>query len=383
MNRGCAHYLCPSAGNRISLSRALFLCLIVLDLLAVAEAEKPPFYADKQDLLCYLDRHMERRPVRTRADWMKRRRHIVANMQLVMGPLPHINHKLPLRIDVLREVSTEKYTWRRITYVSEPGDRVPAYLYLPHRSRPCRCTAAIVSLHGSTYPRYIPGGELAMAHDKPPADPREGQYAQELAERGFVVIAPDYVFLSPDYKTDPYAIGYLSGTMKGIVNHIRAVDVLASLPEVDPNRIGAIGLSLGGLNSALLAVFDPRVRAVVESGGFNSFRKFYGGDLTVWTSKYFMPRIATEYGKRPERMPFDFTEVLGALAPRPVFVNAPLGDDNFEVSGVRDCVSAATPVYTTIFAAGDKLVALYPEGGHGFSQPMRQAGYEFLEKWLK
>ncbi len=367
----------------MSLWKALFLCLTVLGLLPVAEAEKPPFYPDKHDLLYYLDRHMERRPVRTKGDWNKRRRHILANMQLVMGPLPRINHKLPVKVEVLREVRTEKYTWRRITYVSELGDRVPAYLYIPHGSEPCRCTAAIVSLHGTTYPRYIPGGELALAHGKRPADPREGQYAQELAERGFVVIAPDYLFLSPDYKTDPYAVGYVSATMKGIVNHIRAVDVLASLPEVDPNRIGAIGLSLGGINSTLLAVFDSRVRVVVESGGFNSFRKFYGGDLTAWTSKYFMPRIATEYGKQPERMPFDFTEVLGALAPRPIFINAPLGDDNFEVSGVRDCVSAAAPLYTKLFAAGDKLVVMYPEGGHGFSQPMRETGYEFLDKWLK
>ena len=37
-------------------------------------------------------------------------------------------------------------------------------------------------------------------------------------------------------------------------------------------------------------------------------------------------------------MPFDFTEILGALAPRAVFINARCNDDNFEVSGVRDCI---------------------------------------------
>jgi len=233
----------------------------------------------------------------------------------------------------------------------------------------------MVSLHGTTFRTYAPDaaktGDLGDRH-----------YAHDLAGRGYVVIAPDYVLLSDEYKTDPYQLGYASGTMKGIVNHIRAVDLLVSLPEVNPKRIGAIGLSLGGHNALFLGVFDPRVRAVVTSAGFNRFHKYYGGDLTGWTSPRYMPRIATEYAKDPDRVPFDFTEVLAALAPRPVFVNAPLGDTNFELSGVVDCVNAARPVWERIFRAGDRLEAMYPEGGHGFSRPAREAAYAFLERWL-
>ncbi len=206
----------------------------------------------------------------TKGDWEKRRRHIAANMELVMGPLPRINHKLPLRIEVLKEARTEKYAWRRITYESERGDRAYAYLYVPNGLKRDRRTPAIVSLHGTSYRRYIPRSEPTAASE--PNDTGDTQYAQELAERGYVVIAPDYALLSPDYKTDPYAMGYVSGTMKGIVNHIRALDVLVSLPEVDPKRIGAVGLSLGGHNALFLAVFEPRIRVVVTSAGFNSFR---------------------------------------------------------------------------------------------------------------
>lgn len=196
-------------------------------------AERPPFYTDKQDLLYYLDRRVRRYPVGTKGDWEKRRRHIVANMELVMGPLPRINHKLPLRIEVLKEVRTEDYTWRRITYASERGDRVYAYLYFPNGLKRDRRTPAIVSLHSTTYPLYIPRSEPTAVSK--PNDTGDTQYAQELAERGYVVIAPDYLFLSPEYKTNPYVLGYVSGTLKGIVNHIRALEVLASLPEVDPS----------------------------------------------------------------------------------------------------------------------------------------------------
>jgi dienelactone hydrolase len=342
----------------------------------LAAAEPPPVHRDKQDLLYFAGAAGERRPVRAKRDWQKRRRQILASMELVMGPLPRMDHRLPPAIEVLREVRMPKYTWRRITYLAEPGDRVPAYLYVPHGLRRNRRAPAIVSLHGTTYRRYLP-----PEPGSPPPESGDTRYAHELAERGYVVIAPDYVYLSADYKTVPYDLGYASGTMKGIVNHIRAVDVLLTLPQVDSRRIGAIGLSLGGHNTLFLGVFDRRVRAMVTSAGFNSFYKYYGGDLTGWSSTRYMPRIAEVYGKDPARMPFDFTEVLAALAPRAVFVNAPLGDDNFEVSGVKDCMAAALPVFE-LLGARDRLFAMHPEGGHGFSPEARVAAYAFLEKWL-
>jgi dienelactone hydrolase len=342
------------------------------ELLASALAAPAPFYPDRQDLLYYLDRRGAKRPVRTRGDWEKRRRHIVANMQKVMGSLPALSRRARVEVQVVREEKTGRYTWKRITYASEPNDRAYAYLYVPSGPLRKRRTPAIVSLHGTTYPRYTPLDTSAG----------DTHYAQELAERGYVVIAPDYVFLSPDYKTDPYRLGYVSGAMKGIVNHIRAVDVLASMAEVDAKRIGAVGLSLGGHNALFLGVFEPRIRAVVTSAGFNTFRKYYDGNLTGWTSNRYMPRIASEYGSDPERVPFDFTEVLGALAPRPVFVNAPRDDSNFEVSGVQDCVAAALPVYRDVYGAGNRLMAIYPEGGHGFDPEARRQAYEFLTAWL-
>jgi dienelactone hydrolase len=356
---------------------ALYLALLIANA-AAAAVSPPPFYSDKQDLMHYLDASGNRHAVRTARDWDIRRSHILANMQRVMGPMPAIDDRVPLAVEILKEGRGEGYTWRRITYAAERRDRAYAYLYIPDKLGGRR-VPAIVSLHGTTYRRYVPLSEA-------PADPKpntgDTQYAQELATRGYVVIAPDYLFLGPDYKTDPYTLGYASGTMKGIVNHIRAVDVLATMAEVDASRIGTIGLSLGGHNALFLGVFEPRIRAVVSSAGFNTFSKYYGGNLKGWTSNRYMPRIATEYASQPDRMPFDFTEVLAALAPRPVFVNAPIGDSNFEVSGVRDCVTAALPVYDRLFHSRDKLVAEYPEGGHGFAPAARQVAYKLLDRWL-
>jgi pimeloyl-ACP methyl ester carboxylesterase len=205
-------------------------------------------------------------------------------------------------------------------------------------------------------------------------------YALELARRGYVTLAPDYPNYG-DYSFEAYAHGYASATMKGIWNHMRAVDLLHELPQADGGRVGCIGHSLGGHNTLFAGAFDERIKVMVTSCGFNSFLKYRCGDLAGWSHGGYMPRIAGVYGKDARRMPFDFTEVLAALAPRAVFVNAPAGDDNFEIEGVRDCLAAARPVFDFL-GAGDKLAAVHPDTGHDFPPEVRAAAYAFVDRAL-
>lgn len=285
-------------------------------------------------------------------------------MQQVMGPLPSAA-TTPLDIAVIEGTRLPGLVRRKITFASGDGDRIPAYLFLPQARK--RRNAAVLCLHQTT---GIGKAEPAGLGGKPNL-----HYALELAQKGFVTLAPDYPGFG-DYRIDVYAEGYLSATMKGIRNHIRAVDLLASLAEVDPLRIGVIGHSLGGHNALFAAAFDRRIAAVVTSCGFTSFRKYYGGDLTGWSHKGYMPRIAEVYGKSPDRMPFDFPDVLTAVAPRPVFINAPLRDANFDSSGVDDCVRAVKGLY------GERLVVAHPDCEHDFPPAIRAQAYAFLARSL-
>src|SRR5437588_7907531 len=104
--------------------------------------------------------------------------------------------------------------------------------------------------------------------------------------------------------------------MKAIWNNVRAVDLLQSLSGVDAEKIGCIGHSLGGHNAIFTAAFDTRIKALVSNCGFTTFPKYYGGNLKGWTSDRYMPRIASAYHLKPDAVPFDFTEVIAALAPR-------------------------------------------------------------------
>jgi hypothetical protein len=137
-----------------------------------------------------------------------------------------------------------------------------------------------------------------------------------------------------EYQPDLNALGYQSGTMKAIWDNIRGLDLLESLPFVRKGEFGATGHSLGGHNAIYTAVFDPRLQVVVSSCGFDSFLDYYDGDPANWQPGHgwcqtrYMSRL-TDYRRRLAEIPFDFHELIGALAPRPVFVNAPLRDANF------------------------------------------------------
>jgi dienelactone hydrolase len=345
----------------------------VLLLSSCATALKPdpaPFYPDKGDLMVWKDPEGRDHPVRSAADWERRRGHILENFRRVAGTPPESARKVPLDLRILESRRVDGVTLETITFSAEEGDRVPAFLFLPDSPR--GRAPAMLCLH----PTSALGKKEISGMGKP-----NREYAVELAKRGFVVVAPDYPNFG-DYVIDVYARGWASATMKGLWNHQRAVDLLESLPGVDPGKIGVIGHSLGGHNSIFVALFNPRIKAVVSSCGFNAFPKYMGGNLKGWSHRGYMPRIGELYGLDPRQMPFDFTELVGALAPRPFFISAPLHDSNFEVSGVRDCVAAAGPVYE-LLGAKESLVVVHPDCGHDFPPEVRTQAYEWLERVLR
>lgn len=346
---------------------------------ATAMAAEPVSYPDHSQLLVVRDAEGNERPVKTVADWAVRRQHLLENMQRVMGPLPPPSQRVPLDAQVVSETPAEGYLRRKISFVSEPGDRVPAWLLIPTDIPAGRASSdgrlpAMLCLHqttgiGKDEPAGL--GGLPNLH-----------YAHELARRGYVCLVPDY----PSFGEYPYDFKtqgqhYASGSMKAIWNNLRAVDYLVSLPMVDPGRIGVIGHSLGGHNALFTATFDERLKAVVTSCGFTPFPDYYGGKLAGWTSDRYMPRIRDVYQNDPARVPFDFYEILGGLAPRACFSNSPINDGNFDIGGVRKAFAEAAKVYE-LHGVPNRLKLADPNVGHDFPPQTRQQAYEFLDVML-
>ena len=337
-------------------------------------APRAPSYPDHNRLLVVRDGEGRERPVGSRGDWEVRRAHILAHFQEVAGPLPGGERRVPLAMEVVSTRKDQGFVRKKITFATEPGDRVPAWLLIPdgpgaaESKRP-----AVLCLHQT----------VAIGKDEPVGlgGKPDLRYALELARRGYVAIAPDYPNFG-EYKIDVYKLEYASATMKAIWNNLRAVDVLSSLSEVDPERIGVIGHSLGGHNAIFTALFEPRIKAVVSSCGFNAFPFYYKGNIAGWSHKGYMPRLKETYQLDLRQVPFDFPELIGALAPRAFFTNSPLHDANFEVEGVRGCITAAKPVYE-LLGVPDRLIAVYPDAQHTFPPAVRNQAYEFLDTQLR
>ena len=319
-------------------------------------------------------------PVKTVADWQRRRRQILVAAQEIMGPLPGAEKRCPLDPQVLEEVDCGSYVRRAVTYASEPGARVPAYLLIPKRllSEKGAQASAILCLHPTD--NVVGRGVVVGLGGK-----ANRQYAAELAERGFVTLAPPYPLLA-DYQPDIFALGYASGTMKAIWDNIRGLDLLETLPFVKPGNFGAIGHSLGGHNSVYTAVFDERIKAVVSSCGLDSYRDYYGGEAKRWVhgqgwcQDRYMPRLA-KYSGRLDELPFDFDELLAAIAPRRVFISAPLQDSNFQWQSVDRVAAAAREVFA-LYGDATSPIVVHPESPHDFPDATREQAYAFLSETL-
>ena len=333
-----------------------------------------PKYPDHKRLLYYLDADGREQPVKTAEDWAKRRAHILAGMQEVMGPLPDRSKLPPLDVKILEETKDDGFTRLKLTIAAEKDDRIPAYLLLPTGGQAGGRRPAMLVLHQTS----------ARGKDDVASEPpnRNMAYAPELARRGYVVLCPDHPPFGEYGKYDFAADDYVSGSMKGVFNHMRCVDFLRSRDDVDPERIGVIGHSLGGHNSLFVGAFDERLKVVVTSCGWTPFHDYYGGNLAGWTSNTYMPRIRDVYKLDPDQVPFDFYEVLAAVAPRAVYSYSPQHDGNFDVAGVRKAEAEVSKVFKLLDAA-ENLKVVTPPGGHDFPPEARQEAFAFVDKALK
>jgi pimeloyl-ACP methyl ester carboxylesterase len=355
-------------------SPAFFFMLIVA---AVACKTNPQ---DSSPLLSYRTSGTTLEPVKTKSEWPRKRALILEGMEQAMGQLPSFEGLPPFDVNITDSVKEKLYTRYSIWITVAENERLPANLYIPAGAARDRKLPAMLTLHGTG----DAGKELVDRNHPDTKRP----LATDLADRGYVVIAPDYPSMGDlkdyDFESDRYA----SGTMKAIFNHMRCVDFLQSRQEVDPEKIGVIGHSLGGHNAMFVGAFDTRLKAIVASCGWTLMDYYdigeegtrrYGGRLGPWAQDRYMPWLREKYELDGHRFPFDFDAVIAALAPRLFFSNSPINDSNFDVEGVREGISSASAVYKFLDVPGN-LQVRYPDAGHDFPVDVRLEAYRYLDK---
>ena len=361
-------------------SKALLLAGFAVISLSISAFGNPSKeYSDSLKLLVYKTNFGKNKRVKTLAEWKMKRLQILDGMQKAMGLLPD-RTKLPaLNINILDSIKEEGYTRYAINFTVEQNELLPAYLYVPLPKGIPKKLPAMLVLHETD-----PLGKKALSGIS--YSPNKA-YAKELAQRGYVVIAPDYPGFGDmedyNFETDRYQ----SGTMKAIFNHMRCIDLLQARKDVDPKRTGVLGHSLGGHNALFVAAFDTRIKVIVSSCGWTLFDYYNNGKqntntLGPWAQEVYMPFIRDKYNLDASKLPFDFDEIIAALAPRPFFSNSPLNDANFDVNGVKKGIANASSVYR-FFNAAQNLQVRYPGSGHDFIPEVRLEAYQFIDKALK
>ncbi|UTF52485.1 alpha/beta hydrolase [Natronosalvus rutilus] len=225
------------------------------------------------------------------------------------------------------------------------GERVEGDLYYPQSAdsdRPNEQLPAIVWLHPYAYNTgYGAGGRGQV--------PIEGS-----TDRGFALYAYDQLGFGTRieegkhfYERHPN----WSKMGKLVDDALAAVETLSGLECIDSDRIFVLGYALGATVGLYAAALDERIAGVASVGGFAPFRT---SDSEAERANAVIGRLSHMHGLQPrlglfrddpERVPFDFHEVLGLIAPRPTLAVAPSLDWTHPQADVLRCVSEARSVY--------------------------------------
>ncbi|MBN2151265.1 MAG: acetylxylan esterase [Candidatus Lokiarchaeota archaeon] len=284
----------------------------------------------------------------------------------LIGPLPEA---VPLNLEVTEELHVDDFveagmppfTQQRVVYDTDSHSSCVAYLLLPDGIGPGERRPGIVCAHGhGAGKRQMIGLDPSTWMEKggsPPGAPNFEATAVHLVKLGYVVIAPDWrAFgeraLDPEYTRRGrdgcnvlhMGFGYFGFTLLGLNmwDAMRSVDVLQSLPEVDPGRIGMVGKSYGGTMTTYTAALDDRVKAACISGYLSTLDDAMSRrGLGNYCGAQYLPGLL-EWG--------DIPDVVGLIAPKPLLIEA----------GERDSCFA----FPDTTRAHGRLVEIYTAAGH-------------------
>lgn len=323
----------------------------------------------------------------------------------LLGQMPE---RKPLQIDTLERVKLEDGMRYKIRYFIEPGnpalgtpdDWGYAYLFIPKTNKKGK-TPAIVAIHQDDVNFHIGKAEPAGIMGDSTM-----YYGKELFERGYVVICPDRYYHVDRRKTcqdwgdlsqidperDMYSWLKRNGVLlsegrncwgKEAYDLSRAVDVLVSLPEVDADKIGAIGHSAGANVMSFFVFFDSRVKASVANCGTSEINSYW---------EYNRPGGVFGSLAMPNSVRFgvDTHDFIGKIAPRAYFI---IQGAHQWGDGSPDPNDKVTENELEIFKnsyleenEGNKIETLLFEengGRHSFPIGVKEQAYSWLDSHLK
>jgi len=324
-------------------------------------------------------------------EWRHEARALLLN---AYGPPPP---RAEFQLEVVAIEDRGSYEARKLLLNLSTWYRVPVYLLVPKRAGPF---PAVLALHDHGAHFSIGKEKVVRPFGVAPevlADAEQwvgksygGVFVGDaLAERGFVVLAVDALFWGErgrregvEYEAQQELAAnlfQLGLTWPGIITYddMRSAEFLASLPEVDPQRIGAIGLSMGAHRTWSLCAATDLVKAgaAICWLGDTPTLMSPGNNQTKGQSAYSMSVPGL-------RNLMDYADVASIACPKPMLYFNGTKDPLFPVAGVESAFATIREVY----AAAGKLEELDTrmwDVPHEFNQEMQRAAFDWLAAKLK
>jgi hypothetical protein len=308
----------------------------------------------------------------------------------VLATLGDFPKRVPLNPQLLAEWEHDDLIKQR--WVIDVGEYISAALVvaMPKGLRAGEKRPGILCWHG--HGRY--GKEPVMGNDTSPGMLEDIQrmnynYGHQMAKAGFVTFGIDWIgagernddkwpnSISRDPEKDNWCDKYyLNATMLGmtslsinITHGMAAVDFACTLSQVDPERLGVMGLSGGGTMTLWSAYCDERLKAAEIICYSDVFPVFLIRDLNACGMQ-----VAPGLFKLA-----NLHDIQGLLAPKPLLIDIGVYDTCFHVDTALECYRNVERIYKAA-GASDRLELDYFPGEHQWGGNKSR---EFFGKYLQ
>lgn len=310
--------------------------------------------------------------------WQHARTAIRATLRQLIGNVPTLSG--PPAVRVISREKKDGYTLEKFEFDNGAGAIVPGYLLIPEAGNKPLPAIFYCHWHGGNYD--LGKQEIFTTHHTPEIP------AETLTRAGYVVMAVDAYCFGERSGKGPGGPGEKGGaeemsTSKRelwlgrslwammVRDDQMALDYLFTRPEVDRQRVGVTGISMGATRSWWLMALDERIKTGVAVGCLTRYQDLIAEEkLKAHGIYYFVPGILNH---------FDTEAIVSLIAPRPVLFMTGDEDIGSPVSGIRKIDASVRPVYELYNQQDAFQNIIYPRTGHVYTPDM----WKKMEQWFK
>jgi cephalosporin-C deacetylase-like acetyl esterase len=289
----------------------------------------------------------------------------------LLGDLPDPSREITA--SKISEEERESYVLEKLVLNLNGIESVPAYFVRPRQQAGRLPTILYNHAHGGNY--ALGKDELLIGRDELQAPP----YAKVLTQKGYAALCIDaWAFGERRGRSESEIFKHMLWTgqvMWGMMvyDSLHAIDYLASRSDVDADRLGTMGISMGSTMAWWVAALDTRVKVCIDLCCLTDFQALIDSRrLDGHGVYYYVPSLLKH---------FTTAQINALIAPRPHLSLAGNFDSLTPPAGLDRIDAELCQVYNAEQAATAWKLARY-DVGHFETAAMRAEILAFLKQWL-